>query len=60
MGLELKRSSLQESSVRKMVEKRYEAFKTLSGRNPSESQRKEMRDQVIGLAKRIDKDRGTK
>lgn len=60
MGMELKRSFLPEKLVRDKIHQSYEGFQAVTGRKPNEKERENLKNKVIEVAKRVEKDRGVK
>lgn len=60
MGMELKKSHIPAKIVQDKINQSYEAFRTLSGRNPTAEQREVLKGRVIQAAKEVERNRGIK
>jgi len=54
MGVKKSTSFISEERVNKHVENTYETFKGVTGRNPNERERANLKKKIIDVAKRLD------
>lgn len=60
MALELNKSEISSDRVKKVFEQRCQAHVGLTGKNPTAEQKERFKQDVVRLAKEINKNRGAK
>lgn len=60
MGIQLKKSTIPTHLVQNKITQSYEAFRTLSGKNPTAEQRQVLKQRVVDAARRVERDGGIK
>lgn len=60
MALKLNKSFIPEKVVKDKIHQTYQAFEHFTGRKPNEKERENLKNKVVDVAKRLERDRGMK